>query len=149
MRLFTHFVFGAGSVAALAFTLPVDLRLSLAVATSLLVNLVVDELGHVARGGFAVRSPLTHSVFTAPMWGGAVGYVLWVVGSELGLLSPGPEAMLVVLCVVVAYSHLLLDSMTEGGVYFTTRRIAVSHFSNGNVLLNAAFVLCGLALFLL
>jgi hypothetical protein len=146
--MLTHVVFGAGSVAALSPFLPVDLRLSLAVVLSVFVNYAIDELGHVVRRGFAVRSPLTHSVFTAPLWGGAIGYFVWLAGASLGLAGPSLEWSVVILGVVAAYSHLLLDSITEGGVFFLTKRIAMAHFRNGNVLMNVAFLLGGLALFL-
>jgi len=141
-------VFGAGSVAALAVYLPVDLRLFIAIALSVLVNFVIDELGHMVRRGFTVRSPLTHSVLTAPLWGGAVGYLVWALASALGAVNSGLEASIVVLGAVVAFSHLLLDSMTERGVFALTRRVALAHFGNSNFLLNAVFVAAGLMLFL-
>jgi len=146
--MLTHLVFGAGSAAALSLMLPTDLRLFLAPALSLLVNPVIDEFGHVVRRGYAVRSPLTHSVFTAPLWGGAVGYIVWAAGSSLGVMSPGLESVSVLFGAVVAISHLLLDSMTEGGVFVLTRPVALAHFGNSNLLLNGAFVVLGLMLFL-
>jgi hypothetical protein len=149
MKMVTHLVFGAGSVAAFAFMLPVDLRLSLAVVLSLLVNYAIDELGHMTKRGLMVRSPVTHSVFTAPLWGGAVGYLVWLVGASLSLVGPSLEWPTMILGMVAAYSHLLLDAVTEGGVFFLTKRIAIAHFRSSNVLLNAACVVAGLLLFIL
>lgn len=146
--MLTHFVFGAGVVSALAGGIPYDLRWTLAIVLSLTANMVVDELGHVVRKGFVSRSPLTHSIFTAPVWGGAVGYAVWWAGHGLGLLAAGLEWPSVVLGVVVAGSHLLLDSLTERGVFVLTNRVALAHFGARNFLLNAVFVLIGIALFL-
>jgi membrane-bound metal-dependent hydrolase YbcI (DUF457 family) len=148
MRMVTHFVFGVGTAVVLSPTIPAETRIYLAVALSLLVSLVIDELGHVTRKGFVSRSPLTHSVVTAPLWGGAVGYLLWKGGTELGLGTGGLEWQFVLLGAAVAWSHLLLDSMTERGVFLFTERIALAHFSSRNVLLNAVFILLGVALIL-
>ncbi|MDV3278025.1 MAG: hypothetical protein LYZ69_06100 [Nitrososphaerales archaeon] len=95
----------------------------------------------------SVRSPLTHSIFTAPVWGAGTAYVLWLAGSALGLVGPGFEWLIIVSGVLAAYSHLLLDSITEGGVYFLTKRIAIAHFSYSNPALNAVFAAVGLLLF--
>ncbi len=149
MKMLTHVVFGAGTVAALAPTLPADLRLSLALVLSIVVNPVIDDLGHARRKGFVARSPLTHSVLTAPVWGGAVGYAVWMAGSTVGVVSASSETVVIIYGVVVAASHLLLDSMTERGVYVVTKRFALAHFGSGNVILNGVFVACGLILLLL
>ena len=45
-----------------------------------------------------------------------------MVGLELAFVAAG---------VVVALAHLILDSMTESGVYFITRRFALAHFGSG------------------
>lgn len=147
--MLTHMVFGAGSVVALTPMLPVDLRLSLAVVLSILVNLVIDELGHVMHGEFVARSPFTHSVVAAPLWGGMVGYGLWTIGVGLGLAGASLQAVFVVSGVVVACSHLLLDSLTERGVFLLTDRVALAHFGSGNVVLNSIFLVSGMFLFLL
>ena len=144
----THFIFGSGTAVALSPTIPVEMRFYLAIVLSLLVNLAIDELGHVTRRGFVSRSPLTHSVFTAPLWGGAIGYLVWRGGVELGLGTGGQEWLFVLLGAAVAWSHLLLDSVTERGVFLFTQRIALAHFSSRNVLLNVVFVVLGVALVL-
>jgi Protein of unknown function (DUF1286) len=147
--MLTHVIFGAGAVAALFPSLPVETRFSLAIVVSLVVNLLIDELGHTMHGRFIARSPLTHSVFTAPAWGGLVGYGVWAGAGSLGFAHPGPEVAYVAAGVVVAGAHLLLDSLTERGVYLLTRRLALAHFGSGNTLLNGAFLLGRLALFVI
>jgi membrane-bound metal-dependent hydrolase YbcI (DUF457 family) len=146
--MITHIVFGMGTAVALGSSLPEEIRLPLAFALSLLVNLVIDELGHVTRRGFISRSPLTHSIFTAPVWGGAVGYLVWRGSLELGPGAQGLEWPFVLLGAAVAGSHLLLDSMTERGVFVFTHRFALAHFSSRNVILNGIFVVLGVALVL-
>ena len=151
MKLLTHVVFGAGLCYAFLSSVlgGPDLFLDavVAVALSYAMNYLIDALGHRRRDGWSVRTPLTHSVFTAPAWGACVAYVLWAVGAAYGL--PGGVWMYLIAGLLVAYSHLLLDSMTEGGVYFTTDRIATAHFGNSNQLLNFLFLLCGVGLFAL
>ena len=142
----THYVFGFGTAVALSPTFPAEVRVYLAIALSLLVNLAIDELGHVTRKGFISRSPLTHSIFTAPLWGGAIGYVVWRGSSELGLAAGGLEWLFILLGAAVAWSHLLLDSMTERGVFLFTQRIALAHFGSRNVLLNGLFIVLGIVL---
>ena len=144
--MLTHVVFGAGAAAALSPELPVDLRLVVAVTLSLLINPVIDELGHVVRRGFIARSPVTHSVFTAPLWGAAVGYLLGLAASELGMIVMNMWAILIIAGVVIASAHLFLDALTERGVYFLTKRIALAHFKTGNGLLNGLFFTVGLLL---
>jgi hypothetical protein len=61
--------------------------------------------------------------------------VVWAAGSALGVVNPGLELTFVVLGAVVAGSHLLLDSMTERGVFLLTKRVAVAHFGSGNSVL--------------
>lgn len=146
MRMITHLVFGAGFAFAL-LPGPVSVqRLSLAVTSSLVVNLLIDELGHVRRRGRIARSPLTHSLVSAPAWGAASGYALWFVESRFA--TTGTLAAFVWSGVAVACAHLALDSMTERGVYVLTKRAALAHFRSGNGILNLVFVLIGAALFL-
>jgi membrane-bound metal-dependent hydrolase YbcI (DUF457 family) len=151
MKLLTHVVFGAGMCYAFLSSMlgGPDLLLDAAVAVvlSYAVNYLIEALGHRKRDGWSVRTPLTHSVFTAPVWGAAVAYVVWAVGSVYGL--PGGALLYIAAGILVAFSHLFLDSMTERGVFFITERIAISHFGNNNALLNAGFVLLGIVAFLI
>jgi hypothetical protein len=83
-------------------------------------NGVIDILGHRNRDGTAVRSSVTHSVFTAPVWGIAVAifsfYLLDILtGQILGITQ---LSLAVELGVLLAYSHLFLDALTEGGVFY-------------------------------
>lgn len=118
-------------------------------AISLVVNRLIDGLGHRRRNGQVVRSALTHSVFTAPAWGLGSVYAMWLALSWPGLWGHALEVPVLVAGALAACSHLLLDSLTEGGVFFTTKRVALAHFRSRNVLLNGVFVVLGLAFFAL
>lgn len=85
----------------------------------------------------------------APVWGGVVGYLVWTGFLGLGLVNDGAEMAFVAAGVAVAGEHLLLDSLTERGVYFLTGRAALAHSGSGSELLNGAFLLGGLLLFLI
>ncbi len=50
---------------------------------------------------------------------------------------------------IVALAHLLLDSLTEKGVFFLDDRVALAHFRSGNSVLNGVFLVLGLAMVLL
>ena len=144
--MLTHVAFGAGAAAVLTPILPDLARLYIAVMVSLLVNPVIDGLGHLRRGSYIARSALTHSIFTAPLWGAAIGYLLWTGSGSLVGPAEGLEEAMVVAGVVVAMTHLLLDSMTERGVYLLGGRIALAHFRSGNGVLNVLFLLAGVGL---
>src|SRR5260370_29916467 len=90
----------------------------------------------------------THSICTAPVWGIALAvasvYLLdMVIGQSMTtsqtLFAAGLGTML-------AYSHLLLDALTEGGVYLGRRRVALAHLRYNNVILNGAFGFVGVLL---
>ncbi len=58
-----------------------------------------------------------------------------------------PQTLFVAgLGIVLAYSHLLLDALTEGGVYLWRRRIALAHLRYNNLILNGAFAALGVLL---
>ena len=126
------------------------LYLLLVVCLAFATNEVIDRLGHSARGGMSIRSFWTHSIFTAPVWGIALAvasvYLLdMVIGQSMTtsqtLFAAGLGTML-------AYSHLLLDALTEGGVYLRRRRVALAHLRYNNLVLNGAFAFIGVLLIL-
>lgn len=145
--MLTHVVFGAGAAAAMVATQPIYVGLYFAVTLSLLVNPVLDWLGHFRRGPFVSRSPLTHSLLTAPVWGAGVGYFVWYGLSEYGRSGIG-LAFFVYAGVAVALAHLLLDALTEKGVFILDKRVALAHFRSGNRVLNGAFLVLGIGLIL-
>jgi hypothetical protein len=61
----------------------------------------------------------------------------------------GPPLLLemTVLGVVAGLSHLLLDALTEGGIYYRGRRWAIAHWHYDNGAANGLFALLGILMF--
>jgi hypothetical protein len=112
------------------------------------VNTLVDVFGHTRKNDIPTRSFITHSVFTAPIWGAALGIATIIVPYSVFNLSADSafELLGVALGVTVAYTHLLLDAFTQAGIYLGRRRIAIAHMSYDNPGLNLAFIVLGLLL---
>jgi len=93
------------------------LYLLLAVWLAFITNRVIDGLGHSTRGGMSVRSFWTHSIFTAPVWGIAFAVAsVYLLDVVIGQNMTASQTLFAAgLGAVLAYSHLLLDALTEGG----------------------------------
>ena len=143
MKALTHNLFsiGVGLYLVLRIEQRPALDALLVIWLALATNEVIDILGHWKRGGIPVRSFVTHSVFTAPIWGIAVAFSsLWFVSLVTGRPAGVDQLSLGLgLGVVLAYAHLFLDALTEGGVYYGRRRVALAHLSYNNGMLNAVF----------
>ena len=153
MKALTHNLFSLGVGIYLLFRIvpaPGWLYVLLVVWSALATNALVDVLGHVDRGGMSVRAFWTHSIFTAPLWGILVAVAsLYFLDAIAGLAMTALQAVLAAgLGATLAYSHLLLDALTEGGVFFARRRIALAHLRNNNLVLNTAFAGMGVVLVL-
>lgn len=156
MKLITHYIFSIGLVAfVVAKFLPSPAAATTATLVgfglAFIVNFVVDTLGHRRKfvdtpQGYQkvpARTRLTHSIFTAPIWGAFIGWGL------LGVLLN--ETMPIVIWaaeigVIVAAGHLLLDSFTMAGVYSFKNRIAIAHWQYNSLLGNGLFMLIGVTL---
>ncbi len=143
----THGVFSLGLGLYLVYHIhpPTLSFLVLLVWLAFATNELIDVLGHVRRGGRPTRSFWTHSVFTAPAWGIAAAlastYVLDII---LGETMTTSQALFVGgFGAVFAYSHLMLDALTEGGVFLGRRRVALAHMKYDNRVLNGAFTALG------
>ena len=147
MKALTHYIFSIGIGVLLCERLGhfSFIDVVLVVWLGLAVNAVIDVFGHGIRGGVGNRSFLTHSVFTAPLWGGAVAVLSVYVPVKFQIfpISLWEAAFVVGMGVVVAYSHLFLDALTEGGVFWGKRRIALAHMRYNNRILNGAFLVIG------
>ncbi len=151
MKAITHNLFSVGVGFYLVFRMDGPsscLNLFLIVWLAFATNEVIDVLGHFTRGSIAVRSFWTHSIFTAPLWGIALAvasvYLLDVAISQNMTISQTLFAA--GLGTMFAYSHLLLDALTEGGVYLGRRRVALAHLRYNNPILNGAFATIGVLL---
>lgn len=153
MRFLTHNLFSAGLSFYFVsrFGLSPLLELLVVVWLSLAINWVIDIVGHRKAGGIHVRTFVTHSIFTAPLWGGLVGVATIVVPNRVLNIDVGSTVTLLTITtgVMIAYLHLFLDSLTEGGVYLGRRRIAIAHFSYNNPLINLGFMIIGVILLII
>ncbi|MDA4136456.1 MAG: DUF1286 domain-containing protein [Thaumarchaeota archaeon] len=151
MKAITHDAFSFGVSLYLAYHVdqsPTLALLILVVWLAFATNELIDVLGHVTKGGRPVRSFWTHSVFTAPLWGLAAALVsAYILDIIVGQAITTFQAVFIGgLGIVIAYSHLLLDALTEGGVYLGRRRVALAHFRYDNLILNGAFTALGVLL---
>ena len=151
MKAITHDLFSVG--VGLYLLVRIDgpsspLYLLLAVWLAFITNRVIDGLGHSTRGGMSVRSFWTHSIFTAPVWGIAFAVAsVYLLDVVIGQNMTASQTLFAAgLGAVLAYSHLLLDALTEGGVYLGRRRVALAHLRYNNLVLNGAFATLGLLL---
>lgn len=151
MKARTHYLFSTGAglyILSSLGALSVEWGL-LVLWLSLAVNFFIDAAGHSPnQDGHPSRTRFTHSVFTAPAWGGLFGatsgYALFAPG--LAGAESSQLALWAVAGALIALGHLFLDSLTQAGVYCCKQRIAIAHFSYNNFLLNAGFSLLGLIL---
>jgi hypothetical protein len=150
LKAITHFLFSVGVGVFLLCRIegPTLLYLALTVWLAFATNEAIDVLGHFKRGGMPIRSFWTHSVFTAPLWGVAVALVtVYFLDRIVDLGMPASQAVLLyALAVVIAYSHLMLDALTEGGIFLGRRRVALAHFRYNNPIINGAFAALGVVL---
>lgn len=151
MKAITHDIFSLGVGLYFVYRVeqpPTPPLLVLVVWLAFATNELIDVLGHVTRGGRPMRSFWTHSVFTAPVWGVAAALVsTYVLGVVLGQAITTSQALFAGgLGIVLACSHLLLDGLTEGGVYLGRRRVALAHLRYDNMALNGAFTALGVLL---
>ena len=152
MKALTHDMFALGLIVYVDSLFEANglFTIVAAVAATILTNLAIDGFGHARVRGVPRRLWSTHSVVTAPVWGGLVwALALVVFGSVLGAPSFSDLDLprFVFFGMVAGWGHLLLDAMTEGGVFgLGRRRVALAHFSYDNAVLNLGFSAIGLAL---
>ena len=150
MKAVTHNIFSFGlNIFLLSKTGHLSaISLLVALWLTFAVNTLIDVFGHRRKNDVPVRSFVTHSVFTAPLWGALVGIATIILPYSVFSL-PADSAFELLgagLGVAIAYTHLLLDALTQAGVYLGRRRIAIAHMSYDNPALNLAFIVLGLLL---
>jgi len=154
MKLITHNIFSIGLVLYIASYLSY-LSVSavlLAFPATIFTNILIDKVGHDGAGSVPRRTWVTHSVVTAPFWGGlAWALTLIIPAALLGVFPPNLSrlAFFVALGVLSGWSHLFLDSLTEGGVFgIGRRRRALGHLSYDNRAMNLGCSALGFTLFI-
>jgi hypothetical protein len=153
MRLATHYIFTIGLLALAARPiLPITGALLAAAWLGLTTNWVIDRAGHEMRNGIPKRKAGTHSLPGAIAVGAVFGVVPVILMEFLGPSSAGiplPTVPLLALLMaalgaLAGLSHLLLDALTEGGIYYHGRRWALAHWRYNNAGANALFALIGI-----
>ncbi|MGC8773339.1 MAG: DUF1286 domain-containing protein [Conexivisphaera sp.] len=153
MRLATHYIFTIGLLAmAVRPILPIAGALLVAAWLGLTTNWFIDHMGHEMRNGIPRRKAGTHSIPGAIAVGVVFGVVPVILTALLGTPSAGiplpPVPLLALLMAALGalagLSHLLLDALTEGGIYYHGSRWALAHWRYDNVGANALFALLGL-----
>jgi len=154
LKSITHNLFSIGLMLFVvsSFGYPAVITVMLVVIATVFTNLLIDMVGHSRLGGVSRRTWFTHSIITAPFWGAAAWSLSLVIPAAIvGVFPPNLLlAFFASLGVLAGWSHLLLDSVTEGGVFaFDGRRRALAHFPYDSLPLNIAFSALGLTLLLL
>lgn len=171
MKLITHYTFSIGLIVLIASMVlyPGVRKLDSFVTVvwlGYLVNLIVDRAGHRRQltkyGEIPVRTSLTHSVTTAPVWGFLIGapsgagvYVatMYVHAFTFSLSELSIPVLIGfgiwsgIMGVIVAYSHLFADSLTMAGIFVNGHRWALAHFKYDNPGLNIGFIGLGVLMF--
>jgi membrane-bound metal-dependent hydrolase YbcI (DUF457 family) len=111
-RLDAHYALSLGVTALL-------LRFSIGgFVAALVTDYLIDHAGHSWRGMWVRRSPLTHSIVTAPIWGFAVGLVIGVLFTFASIPSIGET---IVGGLVASICHLSADSLTGNGIFIPAK----------------------------
>ncbi len=145
MKLVTHHFFSVGITSLATSGWPLGLGLAAAFISAYLTDTIIDVAGHSRnQNGFPVRTRLTHSVLTAPVWGFLIGAV---VGTFLGVgFAAGAVGGL-----AASFCHLFLDAACESGIYapFRRWRIAGGRIPYNDPLTNGTFLLAGVFAFVI
>ena len=115
MKLAAHNAISLGVTAlVLHFTLP-------GFAAAILTNSVIDMLGHTWRGKWQHRTPFTHAILTAPLWGLGVGVAVGGIMTRAGLANWFSNTNFIgegaIGGIISAFCHLFLDSLTAAGIF--------------------------------
>jgi len=153
MRLRTHVAFSMGLIALLEVLLSVVnpvLVIGSSFVLSYLVNLIIDALGHEERAGRPVRSPRTHTVGRSFTIGLVLGLAVALFLHYMAPVNLMQATVVTLMGPMVGWSHILLDSLTEGGVFVKRKgrwvRFALTHWSYRNPAANWLFTMLGLAM---
>jgi len=152
MHFRTHVAFSMGLIALLEVLLSVVnpvLVIGSSFVLSYLVNFIIDALGHEERT-HPVRSPRTHTVGRSFTIGLVLGLAVALFLHYMAPVNLMQTTVVTLMGPMVGWSHMLLDSLTEGGVFVKRRgrwvRFALAHWSYRNPAANWLFTMLGLAM---
>ncbi|WP_338604902.1 DUF1286 domain-containing protein (plasmid) [Sulfolobus tengchongensis] len=169
MKLRTHYIFSAGLISIILafFNLSLFANLFISFYASFVANTIIDRLGHEMKrtkhGYLPVRSPLTHTVYRSIIWGIIsvlpllLLYYVYHYHTYHYYYSSYYSSTLILSTIaagiIVGPSHMLLDSLTEEGIYTKKngkwRRVALAHFRYNDPVANGIAILVGVILLIL
>ena len=146
MKLLTHIVFALGVSTVLSKVLGLDLYQSLIIWGIIVVqHHAIDKLSHEIQGTH--RTPLFHS----PLGVSILSIALSLLGPAVDYRAQLDKLIFmkyVVLVLVSGWTHLLLDVLNPGGIYWRGRRRSVARIRYNDPLVNTVLQLAGTLLIL-
>ncbi|GAB6943973.1 DUF1286 domain-containing protein [Vulcanisaeta sp. JCM 14467] len=155
MLLRTHIIFNAGlmSIIATALTHRPLTSIAFSLLTSVLGNILIDGLGHeeVILGNRVLirRTPRTHTLPKSIAWGflpAPLLIALLNLTHSLTLLHA--LTTLLPIALINGPAHMLLDSLTEHGIYRRVGgkwvRYSIAHLRSNNPLINTGLTMLGI-----
>ena len=110
MKQDTHIAFSTGLALALSTILHLGAQCTIAaIAVTVIVNWLVDRVGHERRGRFIVRSAWSHSILFVTVSTLAILYLLCILWGCSFTTAAVPA-------LAGSLSHLALDTVTRNGV---------------------------------
>ena len=141
MRRSTHIVFGGGVSGIVASILGCDVAcIGLSIIMGSLVNIAIDMLSHGTREGRVFRGRFLHSLE------GASAFSLLVAAFTVFMLPLGNPYIYMTALLLSGASHILLDSLTPGGVYVAGYKVRLSWARYDDPAFNLFFQAVGVVL---
>jgi len=164
MKTKTHNLFNIGILTAIGslFVNPIASLISAGIL-SMTGNAIIDDFGHKKNNyGIEVRTYKTHSILRATIYGFLPAVILFFIVIHLNyfdkfipldrFISHKPYWILIQ-GLFVGGLHLLMDVITEGGIFVKKRgrfqRFAIAHIKYNNVFWNTFFQIVGIAILIL
>jgi len=157
MKLKTHYMFsfGLSSLALTIFGVPLIPTIAISLFVSFVGNIIIDKIGHdmSETGQVLRRSPRTHTVPRSVFWGVVSSlpllFIIYLIQYDyINLMIAS-----IISGVIVGPSHMLLDSLTEKGIYVkkngSWERAALAHRKFDDPLGNGLAVISGIVMFVL
>ena len=124
MRLKTHYTFSLGLLYLIDSLILNNSFYLFIIAgiTSVVVNNLIDSLGHEIRGTYISRTPRTHTIPRSAGWGLLISIPIAIAFYFLSLNSYLPFSIILIMITVIdgviaGLSHMLLDVFTQKGIY--------------------------------
>ncbi|MEM0453803.1 MAG: DUF1286 domain-containing protein [Sulfolobales archaeon] len=137
MKMLTHILFTFALASSLCIILVRDVWvLNQTFLLSLLINYLIDVLGHSNRR----RTPITHEITNNALVSIIIGLIIYLVAFRITSFS---ISITIITSLISSFTHLLLDSLT-GGIYMVKTyglvRFCLSSRGYDDFLLNTLFI---------